>query len=383
MFKLLHIHTNITFIYASENCINENFINEVLFIGSLTGTNINKLNQSGFSYKIIENIKENVHSMVEYANQFDGVFFYDLDNTKTQILLGINSDVKTVLRFFGFELYGICAKDFLSELTWNYEHRQNNSFPQIIKKKYYLFKRKLRVAFNREFDVKLDNQKKIYQKLTAVMMINKFEYIELSKLFYLPKLIEIQFTNHVKEAHKLQSSNKKSNKVILGNSGHRWNNHIDLLHIVKSSNNPNNIEFDLFFSYGTDSVYSNGVKVLAGETKNVKLIENFLSKDEFETIYSQASALVINSYRQHAIGNILTAIQNGCKIYLNKKSSTFHWLISKGFLISEVDDLKKDIELGNIRLSVEEQQGNINCFTTTVKNYTVQDFTNHILTVLK
>ena len=54
MYKLLHIHTNITFIYASENCINENFINEVLFIGPSTEFNNDKLSQSGFSYKIIE-----------------------------------------------------------------------------------------------------------------------------------------------------------------------------------------------------------------------------------------------------------------------------------------------------------------------------------------
>ena len=108
-----------------------------------------------------------------------------------------------------------------------------------------------------------------------------------------------------------------------------------------------------------------------------------LEKDEFEATYTQAEALVINSYRQHAVGNIITAIKYGCKIYLNKRSSTYHWLVSKGFLINEVDNLKNDIESGNIKLSVEEQQHNLDCFVKAVKDYSVEDFVNNVVTILE
>ena len=340
MYKLLHIHTNPTFFWDTLKFVDEKFNNEIAFIGAYDENTIAKLNKLNLVYKTYENTEQKIKQLVEHTSQFDGIILYGLDEYQTKTLLQISSKVKIFLRFFGAELYMIRAKEFLSETTWKYQFKENATLLGKLKLFLGLFKRKIKITFNKECDVQIDNQKKVYQRFNSVMMINEFEYKELSKSFFLPKLITLQFTNHEKESIRLITS-KKSNKIIIGNSGHRWNNHLDLLDIIKNSNNIGNIEFQLFFSYGAESVYSKKVKSLAQEIKNVHLIESFLEKDEFEATYTQAEALVINSYRQHAVGNIITAIKYGCKIYLNKRSSTYHWLVSKGFLINEVDNLKR------------------------------------------
>jgi hypothetical protein len=383
MYKLLHIHHNIVFIDHSRRYVCENIYNEVLFIGVNNEENLAKLKKYGIDFKIIEKSKENINSIVEYANKFHGVVFNDPTEMEIQILLQLNPKIKTFLKLFGAELYMICADKFLSEKTWQLQPKIQPTLINKIKRLYHFFKRKLKILLNKEYSVKLDNQKIIYQRLDAILIMSKYEYDDLNKLFYLPKIIERQFIDQINDINECKVISQKENKIIIGNSGHRWNNHIDVLDIIKNSENKDNIEFHFFFSYGTESFYSQKVKSLAQEIKNTHLIEKFLVKDEFELIYTQASALIINSYRQHAVGNIIAAIKYGCKIYLSKRSSTYHWLLSKGIIISEIDNLKNDIENKNIKLSVEKQQHNIDCFVKAVKDYPVKNFINNVIAVLE
>lgn len=384
MYKLLHIFTDNKFFYDSDKFINDSFYNEILFIGPSSDLTIGNLEKSKFSYKIFEDTIRNANLILEHANKFNGVVFYSLSEPGVQLLLNINSNVKTFLRFFGWELYGFYIQNYLSEKTSDlHPKKSKGSFNNILKELYLGFKRKIKIALNKEYTVKLDNQRRVYKRLDAVMMINQFEYSELRELFYLPKLIEIQLTTHPYPADQFIIGNQKLNKIILGNSGANVNNHVDVLDIIKESNYNDNIEFYMFFSYGNTDAYAQNVKKIAQSTKDVKLIENFLSKDEFESIYTNAAALVINSYRQHATANIFIAIKNGCKVYLNKKSSTYKWLISKGLLISDVDDdLKRDLETGNYRLSLLEQQKNSVTFLKIINQYTVNDFLNNVINVL-
>lgn len=383
MHKLLHVHSNIVFIDHSRRYVTPEIHNEVLFIGIDNESNRLKLHQYGIKFKIFENTPTGISDAINYANSFDGVIFHCLYQSSVQILFNLNPKIKTFLKFFGQELYMLSPETFLSSMTNAYQPKSNYSILGRFKRLLSGFKRKVKIAINKEYFVQRDNQKRVYERFDVVLMISKFEYDELAKLFYLPKLIERQLVDQEQEIYECKLSPNKLNKIIIGNSGHRWNNHLDILNMISSTHNAVDIEFNLFFSYGTESIYSEEVKLQALKIKNLNLIESFLSKDKFEEFYFSAAALVINSYRQHAIGNIFAGIKNGCKIYLNKKSSTYDWLLSKGFLISEVEELKNDIETNNIKLSVEQQQYNFDCFINAVKSYTIEDFIDNVIKELK
>lgn len=383
MYKLLHIHTDIKFIEDSLKFIDKRFNNEIVFLGVSDNNTVDKFRNLGIPFKIFDNSQENIKSIIVLANRFDAVIFYCLEDIKIQILLGLQSKIKTFTRFFGFELYNLCMNKYLSDETLNLLPSKKQTVIGYIKSKISILKRSSNILLNKEYSLKFDNQKRVYKKLDAILMINKFEYDELRELFYLPKLIELQFTNHENETHEFKTTDYKSNKIIVGNNGSETNNHIDVLNVFKNSKIKDNIELNLFFSYANTRTYSYKIKEIVSKIKNVNLIEKFLSKEEFEYIYESSAALVIGSYRQNALGNIFTAIKFGCKIYLSKRSSTYRWLISKGFIISEVDDLKHDLESGNIKLSIIDQKKNIDLFLSGIKEYSVNDFLTNIIAVLE
>lgn len=378
MYKLLHIHSNIIFIDHSRRYIDERFHNEIAFLGENNNDNVVKLNGYGISYKIYANTKIGIKTLSEYANQFDGVIFHSLTEIHVQILYSIQSKVKTFLKFFGYELYNLRMDDFLSKKTLQIcAHTQENY--SVLS----WLKRKIKILINKDYTVKLDNQKKVYKRFDAILVVNKFEYDELQNLFYLPKLIERQLIDQTGDLSICRTVSHKSNTIIVGNNGAEINNHIDVLDIISDAVFDEEIEFKLFFNYGNQRDYSKKLKKIVQKTKNVKLIEDFLSMSEFESVYATSSALVINSYRQNALGNIFMAIEVGCKIYLNKQCSTYKWLKSKGFIISEVDELKDDLESGNFKLSIEDQQKNIDCFVRALESYPVKEFLNNIIFVLE
>lgn len=138
----------------------------------------------------------------------------------------------------------------------------------------------------------------------------------------------------------------------------------------------------LFFNYGSNNYYTDTVRREVNQ-KNIVLLENFLSIENFNKIYDNATALVINSYRQHALGNIFSALLSGTKVYLNKKSSTYKWLKHEGFIISEINELPRDIDNNKIMLTQKEYQHNVNCYNQMKANYTNINFIENIITVLK
>jgi dTDP-N-acetylfucosamine:lipid II N-acetylfucosaminyltransferase len=381
MYKLLHIHHEIIFVGDTLKFIDARFENEVIFIGSSDDNKTAKLDKLGIGYRVFENTPQNLKLIANYAEKYDGVIFYCLEDTKIQILMNLNLKIKAFARFFGFELYNLCMDQYLSDKTLGVmpEKKKAKSNLKVL---YHKVKRWLKIVLNKEYSINSDNQKTIYKRLDAIFVVNRFEYQELKELFYLPKLIELQFTNHENEVHEFKVIKEKLNQIIVGNNGSEVNNHIDVFEIIGRSNIKEKVEFNLFFSYGNKRSYSEVVRTLARGMKNVNLIENFLAKQEFETIYESAAALVINSYRQNALGNVFTAIKVGCKIYLNKRSSTYKWLIAEGFLISELEDLKHDLESGNFKLSAEQQQRNIDCFIASMKRYSVNDFLNKVIDTL-
>ena len=222
MYKLLHIHHNIVFIDHSRRYVCENIHNEVLFIGVNNEENVAKLKKYGIDFKIIEKSKENIKSIVEHANKFHGVVFNDPTEMEIQILLQLNPKIKTFLKLFGAELYMICADKFLSEKTWQLQPKIQPTLINKIKRLYHFFKRKLKILLNKEYSVKLDNQKIIYQRLDAILIMSKYEYDDLNKLFYLPKLIERQFIDQINDINECKVISQKENKIIIGNSRYRF-----------------------------------------------------------------------------------------------------------------------------------------------------------------
>lgn len=344
MYKLLHIHSDSKFLYSIDKYAHELLDNTMLIIGAKDDTNAKYQDTAIF----FERNAENVDRIVEYAKSFNLIIFEDLTAYNKKILMKIPVGIKIIWRFFGHELYN---KRFDLILTDSSIAVGRDQYKIYTKKgglkNYYLFLRK-KYSF-------IYNLYKYVKKIDYILLYSKEEYGFLRRhWFFLPKpIIAPLLSPPTSKRHH------KENFIIFGHSKNIINNHLDVLKIINNSKNPNPFKTKMFLSYGYENSYYKKLVEEVSNNTNIEMILDFLPKDEFNNIYSEASALVINSHRQAALGNIFIAISNNCKLYLNNRNIIKKWLENEGLKVFSIEDFKRDYEVNNLKLSQEDAKHNI------------------------
>ncbi|WP_299534713.1 TDP-N-acetylfucosamine:lipid II N-acetylfucosaminyltransferase [Ulvibacterium sp.] len=366
MKKVIHIHSDIKFILDNERYLGDFFDNELIILD--TKNSVNK----EYHYKALffEPSPENLNKIVAIVNTVDILVLYNLDFFKSQIVNCVDKRVKIIWRFFGTELYTRKLHLYLSP----------KSKPFMISK---LIKGKIKYFF-RFFFGKERMFYKAVRRSDIITGIFEEEYEYLKQHFsYLPKFIPLSLDNqiHCKKID-FDSEYPKKNCLVIGNSRSYYNNHLDILELAGTCNQHKKINITLLFNYGAEQAYTNEVRRKAAVLPQVDLIESFIPFNEFISFYGQIAAVVINSYRQLALGNIFLAFYKGVKVYLNKNNPTYLWLKKEGMFIYEVEDLKNDLETGQIYLAKKEILHNLNCMKNLEDSKTTLNFQSQIIQVL-
>ena len=89
--------------------------------------------------------------------------------------------------------------------------------------------------------------------------------------------------------------------------------------------------------------------------KNFKPLTEFMSINEYHKIISSCSIVIMNHIRQQALGNIISMMYFGAKVFLNKKNPIYSFFLSQGAVIFSIDMIndesisrkltKKEIEI--------------------------------------
>jgi hypothetical protein len=183
-----------------------------------------------------------------------------------------------------------------------------------------------------------------------------------------------------------KSTYKKRNKqefIIVGHSRNISNNHLDVLKIINESQNESPYQTKMFLSYGYQNDYYRKVVEEIDKNLTIQKITDYLPSDEFEKVYNEVSALVINSHRQMGLANIIMAIGTNCKIYLNNKNPTKKWLEREGIKVFSIEEFKKDYETNNFKLSEADAEHNINVLNGMYNSYDEKDFQKKILKIIE
>ena len=138
----------------------------------------------------------------------------------------------------------------------------------------------------------------------------------------------------------------------------------------------------LFFSYSQYSErYSNAVINKVKNYNNIRVINDFLERKKYEEIVGNASAMVINSYRQHGMGNVFYALRNGIKVYLSTKNVMTEWFVKEGFLVWTLEDFMEDISKNNVVLTQEQVEHNVKAYKRLSEKYSVERFHQNLLSL--
>jgi hypothetical protein len=348
--KVIHIHSDSKFIDATKVYQGAYFDNIIIFIISPKDKNYSFKFDNDILY--IKKSRKGLKKIVNICNTSDLVVLYALDSFKCRIVMNLSKNVKIAWRFFGKELYKQNIV-YLSPLTR--EFIKNNLFKKTMNK---LTMNKLKKYLN---PFKIINKSINYIKgrsnefEDSIKRINYFlglcheEYEVLKNEFtFLPKFIQIPLKLYGSDAN---FNNIKSNTIIIGHNKTIQNNHFDILGIIAKSKNINKYNYILPFNYGHEnSRYTEKIKDVAKNINNMNLLEKFLPYNEYIKLYQNASACVLNHYRQMAGGNILLALQYGVKLYMNECNVLYKWLTAEGLKIYTIKDFVCDLENENLRL---------------------------------
>lgn len=146
--------------------------------------------------------------------------------------------------------------------------------------------------------------------------------------------------------------------ILVGNSASLTNNHLEIFKILASVELGDR-KVIVPLSYGDNEyrkhILKNGLEVLGD---NFWPIIDFMPLYEYKKIMASCSVVVMNHYRQQALGNIGAILHNGSKLFLNKRSTTFDFFEKRGAYIFDIDDFTSEQLDHGSELSVEQKKKN-------------------------
>lgn len=160
---------------------------------------------------------------------------------------------------------------------------------------------------------------------------------------YISNLFSGKFTNK-------SSLNKK--RILIGNSADPTNNHLFVFDKLRELD-LTNCEVIVPLSYGDQTYASRIIDMGRNIFDNFIPLTEFMTFDKYRDLLSSVSVAFFAHNRQQGMGNAVTLLGMGKKIYLNKSTTTWDFLSSKGI---KCYDIQSQLSLDS--LSLEESNNN-------------------------
>lgn len=154
-----------------------------------------------------------------------------------------------------------------------------------------------------------------------------------------PEIKHIRFTYYpLGTIIKRDSGFVNSSNILLGNSASYTNNHLEAFEILERLNLENhNIITTL--SYGNQE-YAKQITELGKKKfgEKFKPLTEFLPLSEYQKILQSCGIVIMNHYRQQAVGNVMNALHLGAKVYLSNRNTLYHYLKRIGCHINCIEE---------------------------------------------
>jgi dTDP-N-acetylfucosamine:lipid II N-acetylfucosaminyltransferase len=133
---------------------------------------------------------------------------------------------------------------------------------------------------------------------------------------------------------------------FIGNSSMPTNNHLDILKILKKKKTLN-IKITMPLSYGIKD-YAKDIISIYTKTfhDNIEFLEDILPLKKYIEIIYRQNIFIYYSFRQQGVGNIISALWSGGKVFLSTKNITLDYFKQIGIILFSVENdfLDKSIE---------------------------------------
>lgn len=299
-----------------------------------------------FVYGKYLQMDKNVYDMYECSDNYE---FYDLGGVKSSII-NIISILSTKIKYILHNAdlivahslsaeaiqYLLFNQDILKKTVWigwgeAFVYHQNTTGNLLnpityLWKLMYLFQKIIAKNIN-YVATSLPEYKYILEHYNP-----QISRLRLDSPYYINNLSSIRYDN----------TQERTTKIIVGHSGWKEGNHIEILNILKRYKD-NDILLYLPLSYGEVN-YIKLVEKMALTIFGNKaiIISNFLPPNEYSRLLADMDIGIYNAKNQTGFGNITALLGNGTKVYLNEDG--YNWLVFSdlGYTVYPVQNLKTE-----------------------------------------
>jgi dTDP-N-acetylfucosamine:lipid II N-acetylfucosaminyltransferase len=293
-------------------------------------------------YKTLDDSEASMNILLADIETADYLVLHYLEDLKAKVVSKIQSNCKVIWIPWGADLYEnklFYNKPLYGKKTqmlrfkeWFYTESRSIIRSLLLKNKHNSIKKSLSridiiaCAVPQEFNLLVDTG--LFKN--DLKMIN---------FFYYPLELIISKDLNIKKEPII-----KSDKILVGNSASPTSNHADSFELLR--------KYQIFdkkiftpLNYGGDKIYINKI-VEKGSIifkENFIPIIDFMSLEDYNVLISSCGFAIMNHYRQQAIGNIITLLWAGTKIFLNENNLVFTFFKSIGcHIFSMQNDLHKN-----------------------------------------
>ena len=297
---------------------------------------------------IISPASKDFIQLKERLSSYRAVVFHGLFwPWQEELLSEMPSSVRVAWVFWGGEIYGRrdIVNSFLSPKT-----KRLLSFHNL--------KRTIRLRGKRnvEYEIPLS----CYSRIDYCLTDNPLEY-EFA-CAYTNKRMDYLWYNYysVEETiGSLMNSSVDGLNILINNSCAIEGNHCDAFNCVrKVPLGEGKVIVPL--SYGAPWLRKR--LTIIGERKWGKQflpLTQFIPRDEYNDVLKSCPVIIMNHYRPQAMGNILTALWMGARVYMSNKSMQYRYLKQEGLILFAIEENNKKTFL-NAPLNQKEREVNRN-----------------------
>lgn len=287
-------------------------------------------------------------------NNYNLIVIHSLVDIWYKLIINSPTNIPIVWIGWGFDYYDMLNEELLLPQTKDF----NNTHNFLVSCKSFL-KKKLAYLRMKNIPKKRDVIKKI--NYFAPVLESEYEAVS-HKLNVRDTLKYVDFNYGSLEKNYIRNYTNKQvcgNNILIGNSATATNNHLEIFQLLK--------KFDISgrviicpLSYG-DEIYKN--KILKCGTESFKEqfqpLVDFMPIDDYITKILSCRYVIMNHVRQQALGNIITMLYLGAKVFLREENPVYSFLKQINAVVYSVQDL--------------EQQGSLTMFTPLSQNDVLQN----------
>ncbi|MFC0229291.1 TDP-N-acetylfucosamine:lipid II N-acetylfucosaminyltransferase [Serratia aquatilis] len=174
----------------------------------------------------------------------------------------------------------------------------------------------------------------------------------------------------------------KRDNILLGNSATCTNNHVEIFKILKEINLEDR-KLIIPLNYG-DKDYGGKIHKAANNMlgRNADVLVDFMPIEEYMRKISSCGIVIMNHIRQQGVGNIISMLYLGAKVFLREENPTFNFLKSRGAIIFSIQELERDPHLLKSLLIESEVVNNREVIETIWSNAVLLEKTKKMISSL-